>query len=353
MKTNGANAVMDTPRINLAAFGKHPGWDDHIDDIGLTTTQLVAFKRRLYFDGVAANIDGGRWDQLSPPQRLSGFGHVFLHVDGGTLIVGRLWASRDGKGRSRYPMILCAECQGVSIPWAADSVLGPLAELEGQCKTAESASQVTDAIAAMSRRVAEKVAAEGAAVAGIPSWLDAGKVLADLADCLPPVDGQQGYSRLLYKMDRDLRPYLPGAPLQKSAPAPQHWRVPACDDSDERSLVRWLAMFLRVVAPTTTLLLLRPVGETWVDVLVGTPQAQQFYCMLASREAIPLLTDIPYTLDMAVVERMKALVGNGTEHPNSMANLLNAPLARTGLSQGDSRGGRLWGRLTAFLGTRA
>ena len=28
-------------RIQVAGFGKHPAWDDHIDDIGLNTESLV------------------------------------------------------------------------------------------------------------------------------------------------------------------------------------------------------------------------------------------------------------------------------------------------------------------------
>jgi len=41
-----------TPRLYLGAFGKHPGWDDHIEDIGIDTDCLINIKRMMYFQGI-------------------------------------------------------------------------------------------------------------------------------------------------------------------------------------------------------------------------------------------------------------------------------------------------------------
>ena len=41
--------------VALAAFGKHPGWDDHVEDLGLETQSLNLAKTVLYVDGI-----GGR-----------------------------------------------------------------------------------------------------------------------------------------------------------------------------------------------------------------------------------------------------------------------------------------------------
>lgn len=337
----------------LAAFGKHPGWDDHIDDIGLETARLVAFKRLLYFDGIAGNIDGGRWDLLSEPQRLSGFNHGFLHVAGGSVMVGRMWASRDGKGRSRYPMVVCAECRGISIPWAAEQVLGALAELESQCKAAETARQVTEAMTAMSRRLGDLAATAGADATRVPSWLMSDKVLDELAERMPPMENLQGFSRLIYKVERDLRAYLPRAPSSKTPPSPQHLRVPACGEEVDRSLILWLVMILRVLAPTTPIMVMRPVAAPWVDVLVGAPQTQHFYCMLASSEATPLITEIPYTLDPAIVAQARTMLGNGLASPEAMVSLLGTPAAGAAAPRGATGGSGLWGRITSALGGRA
>jgi len=38
--------------VALAAFGKHPGWDDHVEDLGLETESLNLAKTVLYIDGI-------------------------------------------------------------------------------------------------------------------------------------------------------------------------------------------------------------------------------------------------------------------------------------------------------------
>ena len=50
--------------IEVAGFGKHPAWDDHIDDIGLNTETLVLAKQLLYSEGIATQLASGAWDQL-------------------------------------------------------------------------------------------------------------------------------------------------------------------------------------------------------------------------------------------------------------------------------------------------
>ena len=56
-------------RVHVAAFGKHPGWDDHIEEIGLDSDLLVKAKRLLYTEGIAGNIDSGAWEKLEPEKR--------------------------------------------------------------------------------------------------------------------------------------------------------------------------------------------------------------------------------------------------------------------------------------------
>ena len=98
-------------QVFLAAFGKHPGWDDHIsEDLGLETESLLMVKNLLYLQGIGGQIDRGEWDKLEPHQQVSGFKHIFVWQRGDQRIIGRMWSSSDGKGRTRYPMIVCAHC---------------------------------------------------------------------------------------------------------------------------------------------------------------------------------------------------------------------------------------------------
>jgi hypothetical protein len=121
----------DVPRVTpgsnkqvfLGAFGKHPGWDDHVEDLGLETGTLNTAKVLFYVEGIGGEIDAGAWEKLDESQRLSAFKHIFVWHRPGQLLIGRLWSSSDGKGRTRYPMVVCAHCTGVTLAWALDHVL--------------------------------------------------------------------------------------------------------------------------------------------------------------------------------------------------------------------------------------
>ena len=101
-------------RVCVGAFGKHPGWDDHIENLGLDTQPLIALKRTLYIEGVGGNLDAGAWDQLEDRQKIDGFHHVIVSMTRDAVVMGRMWASLDGKGRARYPMVVCAHGTGLS-----------------------------------------------------------------------------------------------------------------------------------------------------------------------------------------------------------------------------------------------
>src|SRR5258705_3476695 len=46
-------------QVFLAAFGKHPGWDDHVEDLGLDSESLIFAKTLLYVQGIGGQIDSG------------------------------------------------------------------------------------------------------------------------------------------------------------------------------------------------------------------------------------------------------------------------------------------------------
>src|SRR6266404_8251895 len=115
--------------IGLAAFGKHPGWDDHVEDLGLETESLNIAKTSFYVNGIGGQIDSGAWEKLDSTQQIAAFKHVFLWQRSGQFLIGRLWSSSDGKGRKRYPMVVCAHCVGVPLAWALEKVLPSLEKI--------------------------------------------------------------------------------------------------------------------------------------------------------------------------------------------------------------------------------
>ena len=65
-----------TKQVFLGAFGKHPGWDDHVEDLGLETGSLVEAKKLFYVQGIGGEIDAGAWEKLDDSQRLPAFKHL-------------------------------------------------------------------------------------------------------------------------------------------------------------------------------------------------------------------------------------------------------------------------------------
>jgi hypothetical protein len=108
--------------VGLAAFGKHPGWDDHIEDLGLETEALNFAKLLLYVNGIGGQIDSAPGRNS---KRRSSFRGLNTFLSGSVQVKfssGRMWSSSDGKGRKRYPMVVCLHFAGVPLGWALKQV---------------------------------------------------------------------------------------------------------------------------------------------------------------------------------------------------------------------------------------
>src|SRR5436853_229308 len=138
----GVAVTPEAAQLFLAAFGKHPGWDDHIDDIGLETQPLVDLKNALYINGIPQQFS--EWDKLDEQARLPEFKHLFVWRRPTGWFFGKIWSSSDGKGRSRYPMIICSQFNGADGVEAARLLFPQLKELESACKTATTAEAVRE-----------------------------------------------------------------------------------------------------------------------------------------------------------------------------------------------------------------
>src|SRR6266568_8346387 len=146
--------------VGLAAFGKHPGWDDHVEDLGLETDSLNQAKSVFYVNGIGGQIDSGAWEKLDATQQLPGFKHLFLWQRSGQILLGRLWSSSDGKGRKRYPMVVCLHFAGVTLGWALKHGLPALAQMEQGLANTASAEEVCGLL--RSKRAAMRQAIQSA-----------------------------------------------------------------------------------------------------------------------------------------------------------------------------------------------
>jgi hypothetical protein len=293
------------PAVYLAAFGKHPGWNDHIDDLGLDTDDLITAKRLLYLQGINQNIDGGAWDKLDPPQRLDTFRHDFVWqmTAGGqpsSPIAGRMWSSVDGKGRDKYPMVLCADTVDLPDNFATATVLPFLAKTHEHCAAAmdaETVRQVMDTDREALRATIHPLPAH--------TPFDAADIarVAGSSDLAP---SREGFHRIVYQIARGMSAYRPGA--ANPAARAEKIRVPLCGLRPHAAILFWLRFCRTLLSPATPILLIAPepsITRTefapdstgWIDIIVGEPAAADLFCIKAALHALPLTSDIPYTLD--------------------------------------------------------
>jgi formylglycine-generating enzyme required for sulfatase activity len=284
--------------VGLAAFGKHPGWDDHVEDLGLETESLNIAKTLFYVNGIGGQIDAGAWERIEPAQQLPAFKHVFLWQRSGQFLVGRLWSSSDGKGRKRYPMVVCLHFIGVTLGWAMKQALPALAELEEALLQTNSADDVRSLL--NRKRVALREALSNAQVQGeyAPVSPEA------LHNILQNSDGnnREGFLRVLYQGQSQLAALAPGkfnARSQIAGLRAQQIRVPASGANPEQTLLFWTRFFLTQVDPSVPLLLALPLEANWLDATAGEPESHEFFCLRASPKAVPLVSEVPYTLDDA------------------------------------------------------
>jgi len=281
--------------IFLGCFGKHPGWDDHIEDLGLETESLVMARQIMYHLGIGEQIDNGAWDQLEPADRLDEFDHLFLWQRAEQLLVGRLWSSRDGKGRSRYPMVLCAHCFGASWSWATHCVVPALAALQQSCQAVGTAAEVRSALNSTAQRLRGSLAQESQANKTDPFAVDDERTA--VATSLSSHASSVGLIRVLYQIQDQLSAFAPNRSGTRGRPTeskPQHLRVPADPQAGISSLTFWGQLILTQVDPETPLLLIMPSTGRWIDIALGQPTAHEFFCLKAMPGALPLASDVPY-----------------------------------------------------------
>ena len=296
-----ANIFASGSEGHFAVFGKHPGWNDHIDDIGLNTRRLTELKRVLYVQGIRGNIDSGRWKALEPAERNEKFHHLFISYVPNDIVIGRFWSSTDGKGRSSYPMVVAGECTSFPLDWCLNTI-SPMLE------SFEKGSIITDSAGTIQRLAEAKQAELLSAIAN-----------ADFRQMLTNPTPQQWLSlianqpymkenpdrllRILYQFVRALKPYTHDrfdAAQKSGLHRSQHLRMPAFDTPEESGRT-WIRFLLNYLHPNTPIFAIIPVDLSWVDLLIGPVDQNGLFCISASLERLPLTSEIPYNLDEAFV----------------------------------------------------
>jgi hypothetical protein len=293
LSPRGRAAAPRRGEVHVAAFGKHPGWDDHVE-LGLDTTRLAEVRQSFYVEGIAGNVDSGAWDKLPAESRLAEFDHAMLLHAPGEVIAGRFWSSRDRKGRGRYPMVACAHAAQAPIRWALRTALPVLERLKMSGQEATTAEAVAEAIDAARQELRQPGSTDGQSSAVLPQLLGRPEL----------GENHRGLLAAMYHLERA---------MASAEGASAHLRLPACADSFADAAEMWVRFLADRIPPATgrsggaaPILAIQPLGQNWIDLIVGRPRAADLYCILATPAALPLTTDIPYNLEPEFVQRARA-----------------------------------------------
>ena len=332
------------PRIYLGAFGKHPGWDDHFD-LGLETESLVAAKRIFYEQGIRAEIEAQAWGKLPEADRLPEFDHWFLWLRPRECLLGCFWASRDGKGRSLYPLVLCAHLVDLPLSWAWGTVVPVLQYAVTAIRAASTAGRVISTVAEtlddLRAQHPEAGSREGAGFVGTAGISSLAKMI-------------RADNMMLYPVYHDIverfSPFAPGVCNFKAVSQParaQGLRLPAINGSVADTINAWSGFLLSELDPGVPLLAIMPTGGEWADFIFGQPASGDLFRIRAGRRHIPLVTDQsrkpaprlePIVLrkfaELENVDLPQASLFNG--HP-SLRNLFDA-MARLDAVRGSGKG---------------
>lgn len=314
----------DQRQIFLGAFGKHPGWDDHIDDIGLETESLVAAKQLLYVEGIGSQI--GPWEKLEGGDQIP-FRHVFVWRREAQTLIGRMWMSSDGKKRTRYPMVVCAHCVGTELPVVLDVVLAWLEELQMRALTTHSPDEVRAMIAQFRDGLRDWLRTSDGPVSGEP--FDAETFLNEIEFATE----EERIVRTLWQLHEGqyaTRKYKP----RGSRPA-EHLRVRSSSMSAARTIHFWQRISAALLDPSVPVLLAIPLDQYWMDVIAGEPSPGNFFCLRASIRALSFSADAAAEPPEAFREEARTILDQ-VAHPD--------PTTAIGAREASTWMGRILGR---------
>jgi hypothetical protein len=266
--------------IQLAGFGKHPAWDDHIDDFGLTTETLVIVRRILYSEGIASQVSSGAWNRLEEAGQSMEFDHRFVWSREAQSVIGGIWASNDGKGRAHFPMVVCLQI-AVNGWRAVRGFLAPLEQLGADCRAAKGQKIFRDLFTESQRSLSHASVAVAEIGADPPPSSISETRAGDLPEQREEVilDGMVALSQGVRKYQKQ------GAHEREVS---VHFRLPAISPRRKESLEFWTGYLENRLDCRLPCLTIASAGLGPVDVIAGEPQARHFFCLRAQESSLPM-----------------------------------------------------------------
>jgi hypothetical protein len=258
-------------RVHIAAFGKHPAWDDHIDDIGLTTETLALTKQGLYSEGIATQLASGAWNQIESSGTAIDFNHRFVWGRDQQAVAGAVWASTDRKGRSRFPLVICAQ-SGFEGPRAVDLLFDPIERLGTLCRNASTQDAVRDALSATQAGLSYAV----------PPSIGA-SLFAEISE-----SGENTVLPAMVTLSAGLKNKWQRGPREIAKTSGSHFRLAAVSARAKENLIFWSAYLAsQRTMPGVPYFVIAVNGKGWIDMIIGEPLQNDFFCLRANEYALP------------------------------------------------------------------
>ena len=288
------------PLLAVSVFGKHPGWDDHMEDVGHQFPEMLTFKQLTYVRGIGGNIDSGAWAQLPDSQRLKEFNHLLIFSAEDYYILAAVSASRDGKGRSLYPLVTAVQARGYSLADLVEFVGPMILKLRDTVSAAATSAAVRSAVQASQHSLDQLTStlplADGKADRFLAGTQMARVLAADQS--APDAAG-----RIIYS----LRKAVESCGRQGANGRTETLRLPMDGFAPWFSAKIWIASLRGVLGGNCPLMAFEyrpPTGPLLTDLIIGPAGPGQLFCLRAGSERIPLATEIPFELEAAFQQRV-------------------------------------------------
>ncbi len=297
-------------RLNLAVFGKHPAWDDHMEDLGLVSPSLRDFKRRLYLEGVGGRLDVGAWMEMKPENRMEAFDHEMIWSGATGVIFAVLWHSSDGRGRNVYPMVAAAHFLTNKLPAKVAPIFGVLQKVADLCRRSRTRDGIYQAQAEGVERLGQ--AARSLVPISAGAW-DAAERAA-FVDAPRFGTGREGLVRVFYALRSAAGEDERGLPKGISL------RI-AADREGPEDLLAWQVLLRAQCGPEVPLLTMRHRQKEWLDAMAGEFDPAEFVRLKADSGEIPLTSSIPYDVSEEIRDQAEMVLDSFVTDPERIPKL--------------------------------
>lgn len=282
-------------RVSLCALGKHPGWNDHIEDFGHTSDVLAKLRSFFYVEGVGGLVESAELIKYEEEGNLQEFGHSYLWSRGNQAILGRLWQSSDGVGRTRYPMILACAMNGISLEEGTELALKQLEILENACRETKNAEDVRNLLSS-NRICIEELLTKSSTDDDIlksysPTYSN------DFSACNFTDEEIARVYYQLWNLNSGFASKALGANALEGYRGNPHFRVPAGTLESERALLFWTTFFRSQIDPKIPIVVFHNRVTDFCDVILGRPTVSDLLPLRVNLEVFPFTTEVPFGLD--------------------------------------------------------